>query len=346
MTIAPLPPASTAATGVTPQPAPGADGAAAETSAMAPPPVGAQAGPATALDAAVQAAASRQGGLATLMTNLEVALQTPGVPAPVLTAATQALGLRLPLDPPPTGADLRQALARSGLFLEAQLAASEALVGPDLKAALLSLDQTLQAWLGAAPARAATAAPPPAPPYRGGPVRGQPPAPSSLPPDTPLEAVGARLTQETGGALARQLLLQAAALPDQARPSDPLAQGPQWLFELPLMTPQGAAVAQFEIARDGGRAAGGGEDQPVWRARFSLHLEPMGPVHAKIALSGDRVRVSLWAEVGETADRLAAQSADLSKALLDDGLAAQVSVAPGAPSAAAAPAGRLVDRAL
>jgi hypothetical protein len=346
VTIAPLPPAATAATGVTPQPAPSADGAAAVTSATPAPPVGAQAGPVLALDAAVQAAAGRQGGLATLMADLEVALQTPGLPAPVLAAATQALGLRLPLDPPPTAADLRQAMAQSGLFLEAQFASPEAPAGLDLKAALLSLDHALQAWLGAAPARAATAAPPPAPPYRGGPVRGQPPAPSSLPPDTPLEAVGARLMQETGGALARQLLLQAAALPDQARPSDPLAQGSQWLFELPLMAPPGAAVAQFEIARDGGHAAGRDEDQAIWRARFSLHLEPMGPVHAKIALSGDRVRVSLWAETGGTADRLAAQSADLSKALLDDGLAAQVSVAPGAPSPAAPPAGRLVDRAL
>lgn len=343
MTIAPIAPASTAAAGLTQQP--GADAAA--SSDKPPLPVGAQAGPVLALEAAVQAAAGRQGGLAPLMADLEVALQTPGLPAAVLAAATQALGFRLPLDPPPTAADLRQAMAQSGLFLEAQLASPEAAAGPDLKAALLSLDQALLAWLGAESAQAATAAPPPAPPFRGGPVRGQAPVAASLAPDTPPEAVGARLMRATGGALARQLLLQAAALPDQPRPTDLAAQGAQWRFELPLMTPQGAAIAQFEIARDGHPAADGEEALPVWRAGFSLHLEPMGPVHGKIALSGERVRVSLWAETGETVDRLAAQSADLSSALLEAGLTAQVNVASGAPSAPPPPpAGRLVDRAL
>jgi hypothetical protein len=349
VTIAPIAAASTAAAGLPPQSGADASAAVAAAASNAPPlPVAAQAGPVLALEAAVQAAAGRQSGLAPLMADLEVALQTPGLPAPVLAAATQALGLRLPLDPPPTAADLRQAMAQSGLFLEAQLASPEAAAGPDLKAVLLSLDQALLAWLGAAPAQAATAAPPPpAPPFRDGPFRGQAPAAASLAPDTPPEALGARLLQETGGALARQLLLQAAALPDQPRPTDPAAQGAQWRFELPLMTPQGAAIAQFEIARDGHRAAGGEEAPPVWRAGFSLHLEPMGPVHGKIALSGERVRVSLWAETGETVDRLAAQSANLSSALLEAGLTAQVNVASGAPSPPPPPpAGRLVDRAV
>jgi hypothetical protein len=305
-----------------------------------------QAAPASAVQSAVQAAAGRQDGLVPLLADLEVAARSPALPAPVLAAVAQVLSLRLPIDPPPSAADLRQAVANSGLFLEAQLASGGAATEPDIKAALLTLGQALESWMGAgASARMASASLPPAPPYRGAPVRGQPPARASLTPDAPIEAVGARLAQETSRALSRQVMLQAASLPDAPHAASP-AQGPQWLFEIPLATPQGAAVAQFEIARDGQRGGGGDDDEPTWRAGFSLHLEPMGPVHAKIALSGERVRVGLWAEAPRTAERLAAQGGDLSDALRAEAFTPSVSIAPGAPAAPAPTAGRLLDRAL
>jgi hypothetical protein len=323
------------ATSTTPQPAP-------------PSPQG---GPLPALEAAMQDAAGRQGGLASLLADLTLALRTPGLPAPVLAAAAKVLGQPLPLDPAPTGADLRQALAQSGLFLEAQLATPRAPVGADLKAALLQLGQALETWLASAPERstsaaaaaaATPAAPAPSPPYRGGPVRAQPPAAPSLPPNASAEIVGHRLMQETSAAVARQLLLQAASLAKAPHAQDP-ASGPQWRFEIPVLTPQGAGVAQFEISRDGRQAAGDDERQPVWRARFSLDAAPMGPVHAKIALTGDQARVTLWAENEDTAARLNARSGDLVEALRGDALSAAVSVFPGAPSVAAPAAGRLVD---
>lgn len=335
MTIASLTPASN--TPVAPA------GVSVSATSTAPPPAVGLEPPPSAVDVAVQAAAGRQAGLASLLADLGAALQTPGLPEPVLAAAAQVLGLQLPLAPAPTGADLRQALAQSGLFLEAQLTTVAASPGPDLKAALLTLGQALEVWLGATPP-APPVSRPPAPPYAGGPVRGQPPAQANLPPGAAVEIIGARLLQQTGGAVARQVLLQAASLPGSTRSADQ-SQGQQWLFEVPLATPQGAAVAQFEIARDGAHD-GDAEDQPVWRARFCLHLEPMGPVHAKIALRGDRAHVSLWAENAETADRLATQSAALSDALRGDDLAASISVVPGAPTVAAPRAGRLVDQAL
>jgi hypothetical protein len=348
MTIAPVPPAS--ATVIGDAAAPGAaaatQGPAPTASAPHPPDVTPQAGPAAALGAAVQAAAGRQSGLASLFAELQVVVQTPGLPAPVLAAASQLLGLPLPLDPPPSAADLRQAVAQSGLFLEAQLASAGATAGGDLKAALLDLGQALEAWLGPSAARPAPGGQPPAPPYRGGPVRGQPPAQAGLAADAPPEAVGARLLQATGGAIARQTLQQAASLPDHSpRPSH--AQGSQWLFEVPLATQQGAAVAQFAIARDGRASGGDGGDPPAWKTDVSLHLEPMGSVHARIVLTGDRVRVTLWAENDGTAGRLGARGDELAKALLDEGLAATVNVVAGAPPSAPAPsAGRLVDQAL
>ena len=79
-------------------------------------------------------------------------------------------------------------------------------------------------------------------------------------------------------AIARQTLLQVASLPDRvdATASRLDAATPRWNFEIPFATPQGTAMAQFEISRDGG----GSEVEAakrVWRARFSLDVEPAGP---------------------------------------------------------------------
>ena len=73
-------------------------------------------------------------------------------------------------------------------------------------------------------------------------------------------------------------------------------------------------MAQFEISRDGG----GGEVEAakrVWRARFSLDVEPAGPVHALISLVGDKTSVRMWAERPATAAQLRAGAAQLSQAL-------------------------------
>ena len=86
------------------------------------------------------------------------------------------------------------------------------------------------------------------------------------------------------------------------------------LFEIPLATPQGTAVAQFEIARDA-RSTAPDEAKVVWRARFTLDMEPMGPVHALIALSGMRTAVTLWAERDASAARLRADAPALAEAL-------------------------------
>ena len=65
----------------------------------------------------------------------------------------------------------------------------------------------------------------------------------------------------------------------------------RWNFEVPFATPQGTAIAQFEVSRDGS-AAKADPQARIWRARFSLDVEPMGPVHAMIALAGARASVT------------------------------------------------------
>lgn len=154
------------------------------------------------------------------------------------------------------------------------------------------------------------------PPFRGALPSPQAVASPSLAPDAPLAATVHRLLDDTDAAIARQTLLQVASLPDRVDASghriDPTV--PQWNFEIPFSTPQGTAMAQFEISRDGGN------EQPdtakrAWRARFTLNVEPSGPVHALITLNGDKTFVRMWAERPATAQQLRAGIGELNQAL-------------------------------
>lgn len=185
------------------------------------------------------------------------------------------------------------------------------------------------------------------PPFRGAATSAQPAVPPTIDHRTSPDAVAHRLLGDTDAALARQTLLQIASLPDQAAHAkfDPTS---RWNFEVPFATPQGTAVAQFEISRDGGGEAASAEAQSrVWRARFSINLEPAGPVHAQVSLAGERTSVRMWAERGETAARLRAGAAQLSQALREAELVpGDIVVGNGAPPAQPAPSGHFLDRAL
>jgi hypothetical protein len=409
--------------------------------------------PPAAIAAATLDAASHQGGAAPLFADLAAVVQSPGLPQPVVAAAQQVLALATPLDPPPSGADLKTALGQSGLLLEAHFAAGE---GPpaDLKAALLNLQQTLQTAVEAEPSEPpaalaaqapalptpqtplaapqqavappeaqpepttppATQVPPvamtsaepvppeepetsppatliaaqaeaqlpldaamqpqiqqaaypqampqaltpqqaaaqpagPAPPYPDGPVRAQPPVDpaAALAAGASQVATTHRLLEDTTAALARQVLFQLASAPAAQHADDP--NNVRWMFELPLATPQGTAVAQFEIDRDGGEGGGaaqgqGDDGQPAWRARFSLDLGDMGPVHAQVSLGGGHAGVSLWAERPETAQALRAGRTQLADEFKADAVDADVAVFFGQPPTPAPRAGRLLDQAL
>ncbi len=187
------------------------------------------------------------------------------------------------------------------------------------------------------------------PPFRGAHPSAQPVALPSLPADAPPATIAHKLLGDTEAALARQTLLQVASLPDRIDTSapriDPAA--PRWHFEIPFATPQGTAMAEFEISRDGG----GSEVEAakrIWQARFSLDVEPAGPVHALVSLIGETTSVRMWAERPETTTQLRAGAAQLSHAL------AKAELVPGdivigdgkPPQSAPAPAGHFLDRAL
>jgi len=297
---------------------------------------------AQAIATATREAASRQGALAPLIADLAQAAKGDALPPPVREAAARVLAQAPPLSASVAGPDLAKAMARSGLFMEARLAANPQAspVGQDLKAGLLILRQALSTWLAAAPAatasRPAVTSPPP---YRAGGVRTQPPALARLSVDTPPAQVAQELARETERALGRQELLQIASVPVEAGPD---AQVTRWMFEMPFVTPQGANVAQFEVSRDGrGEGADAG---PLWRAAFSLDVEPLGPIHAHVSLRGGQAGVSLWAERPEGLERLRRDQGMLTAALAATRLQAEITVHAGAPRRQAPAAGRLVDQ--
>jgi hypothetical protein len=188
----------------------------------------------------------------------------------------------------------------------------------------------------------------PPPPVNGALPAAQPVAPATLSAHMPLNTALQQLLDDTDGAIARQTLLQIASLPGQADPSASRidASSPRWNFEIPFATPQGTAMAQFEISRDGGgREASAAK--AVWRARFSLNVEPAGPVHALVSLNGDRTSVRMWAERPATASQLRAGVSQLTQALSRAELTpGDIVIRDGAPpQPAAAPAGHFLDRA-
>ncbi|WP_439409815.1 flagellar hook-length control protein FliK [Bradyrhizobium sp. DASA03076] len=186
------------------------------------------------------------------------------------------------------------------------------------------------------------------PPFRGALPAQQPVASPSLAPTTPLAATVHRLLGDTDAAIARQTLLQVASLPDRTdasgHRSDPTA--PQWNFEIPFATPQGTAMAQFEISRDGGNETPDPAKR-AWRARFTINVEPSGPVHALITLNGDKTFVRMWAERPATAQQLRAGIGELNQALTKAELKpGDIIVRDGTPPLAApARAGHFLDRA-
>lgn len=170
-----------------------------------------------------------------------------------------------------------------------------------------------------------------------------------LSPAASPEEIARRLLDDTDAAISRQVLLQIASLPDRADATGARLDQmmPRWNFEVPFAVPAGTAVAQFEISRD---AAGHDTETVtrVWRARFSIDVEPAGPVHALVSLTGDTAAVRLWAERPSTASRLRAGASQLTQALSRAELQpGDIIIGEGAPPQPnPAPAGHFLDRAL
>jgi hypothetical protein len=118
------------------------------------------------------------------------------------------------------------------------------------------------------------------------------------------------------------------------------------VFEAPVATPQGAAMTQFEIRREGKGTGPDREQGATWRTRFALDIDPLGPIEAHLTLAHGHLGVALWAQSADGAERLRAHVETLNARLAAARLPADVSVYHGTPAAPAPAAGRLVDQTL
>ena len=325
--------------------------------------------------AAVQAVVI-QNSLAPLLADMTAALQSAALPAAARTTLEQILSAQTPLTSDTTAASLQTAVASSGLFLEANLATAATAAATattttattaqtpvvdtttDMKALLLQLSSTLDlatldpaavdpltaalvnSTLQTRPQAQARQTLPPRPVIAGAVTAGTPVAKVSIGSDTSAQVLTSSLRQEAASALARLTMSQLASVPKSGETT-------RWSFELPVETPGGLAIAQFEISRDDHKATGGADQaEPTWRARFSMDVEPSGPVHAEVSLSGGRTRATLWAERDGVHQSLDAQSHELTSALAEaEGSDAAVRVVAGAPADTTPQvSGRFVDR--
>ena len=104
-------------------------------------------------------------------------------------------------------------------------------------------------------------------------------------------------------------------------------------------------MAQLRIEREAAWRKGP-DIRPVWRAHFSIDIEPIGPVHASIALFGERAAVTLYAERDDSAARLREGLPILEAGLKDAAFeTGELHCRAGAPSAPPSDPGLFVDQA-
>jgi hypothetical protein len=330
-------------------------------------------------------ALARQGGLAPLFADLEALARAPLMPQPVLAATQAALALRLApaaagrdiekavkasgllheahvargavaaLQPDLKGVllalrqSLREALGQASAAVAMagadQVAQPEPLSGP-MPPGLpeQAMRETRMAGAGTQPTT------PPAfgqrlqPPLRDGLPVPQAVAQPSIDAADDAASMMTKVLERTEAAIDRISLSQFASLPSaheaaQAAPTN------RWFTELPMALDGRTAVLPLEVEEDRSGAGAAGAQARLWRIRFALDVEPIGPVHALVTMQGRDIGVAVWAEREATSRLVRDHSPDLRAALLDaDFDKAEIEVIAGQPARRPAPAGHYLDR--
>ncbi len=214
-----------------------------------------------------------------------------------------------------SGEGLRQAIARSGLFLESSLLQTHAgapLPEEDWKGVLLKLAASLETSRGPGTATTTQRAPErgdTAPPLM---QRGMQPQARALPSvlaslleGDDIAGLLGHLKTSVHAALARIEITQLEA-----------SATPAWMVEIPLRSDDGSDVLQLHLefgAEDEGTAR-------AWTMGFALDLPPLGPVQGELQLRDLRLSVRLFAQRSETTERLERQFAGLRHRLSACGL--------------------------
>jgi hypothetical protein len=203
-----------------------------------------------------------------------------------------------------------------------------------------------------APQLQSGAAPPPAERHLAPPRRDSHPVPQAA---APLTGELARadatvlvqtLLDKTEAALDRLKLAQVASLPTSVEVPRADAPSPlHWHAEIPLAMGRDTPVLALEVERDDHPPAGSEEGGRIWRLRFAVDIEPLGPIHALLTLQNHQVGVSLWAERETTSRTLRGRAEDLREALAQEAFdATHIDIATGAPPQSGKASGHFLDR--
>lgn len=288
--------------------------------------IGAQAATDTSVNQALRERLPQQNGYAPLLATVTALAQWPvlrQLPAYVRNALAL---LELSMSNPEelaTGDGLRQALERSGLFLESQLSqpgGDDASTGQgDWKAALLRLLNALDGQPSLRDGNDINVAPPLQ--SRGMTPQGRFALPPELAENSEAVSLLPRLRSDVEAALARLEVAQLEA-----------SKVPAWMIEIPVQGQQGADVLQLRLEQHNKDD----EQDQHWTLGFALDLQSLGPVQGELVLRGLHLSVRLWAQQRESAARLEHQFEELRSRLAASGLSLdQLSCQTGLPQAAA-----------
>jgi len=206
------------------------------------------------------------------------------------------------------GEGLEEAIKRSGLFLESQLAQPNldmaGLSQEDWKGALLRLASLLDDYLPTRRSMPASSSETPPPLQQRG-LQAQPRA--MLPPsllDDDVDALLSRLHGEVHAALARVEVAQLEATTTSA-----------WMIEIPLQGEEGRDILQVQMQQHADPDAGSS-----WTFGFAIDLPALGPIQGELQLRDLRLAVRLWAERMDTVHKLEQQFGALRQTLSAAGL--------------------------
>lgn len=206
------------------------------------------------------------------------------------------------------GEGLEEAIKRSGLFLESQLAQPNldmaGLSQEDWKGALLRLASLLDDYLPTRRSMPSSSSETPPPLQQRG-LQAQPRA--MLPPsllDDDVDALLSRLHGEVHAALARVEVAQLEATTTSA-----------WMIEIPLQGEEGRDILQVQMQQHADPDAGSS-----WTFGFAIDLPALGPIQGELQLRDLRLAVRLWAERMDTVHKLEQQFGALRQTLSAAGL--------------------------
>jgi hypothetical protein len=134
----------------------------------------------------------------------------------------------------------------------------------------------------------------------------------------------AQLLRYVDGALARTRVHQLSSLPELRSTAEAASSTPAWVMELPIPSSRGFDSLWMRLEDQESSERKSGATTRSWKVMLCLDCAELGPLHARVELSGNRLGTTLWAEregtlqaaraaVGELEEALRAQGVEVSR---------------------------------